>query len=133
MAWPAPVLSILVVALAASPAVGPPPSPNRRGLGRSRASSRSRARSSCLTEALKGTGLDFDLEPIAKQVVLKGDDGTITPILSDDASRALFQDERLRNRRAEVKGLKIPGLPYLQVVSFPSRGRRQAPDARILL
>jgi hypothetical protein len=71
-----------------------------------------------LAEALKATGLPFDSEPISRQVVLKGDDGKITPILSDDASRALFLDERLRHRRAEVNGRRHSGLPYLQVVSF---------------
>jgi len=71
-----------------------------------------------LTEALKAKGLATDPEPIAKQVVIQGDDGTITPILSDDASRAFFLDERLRHRKAEIKGRRHPGLPYLQVVSF---------------
>src|SRR4051794_20210242 len=57
-----------------------------------------------LTEALKGSSIAFDAEPLAKQVVLRGADGTLTPLFSDDASRALFLDKRLRNRRAEVTG-----------------------------
>jgi hypothetical protein len=69
-------------------------------------------------EALKSFGLAFDAPPVAGQVLIKGDDGALTPILSDDASRALFQDERLRNRRAELVARRYPGLPYLQVVSF---------------
>jgi len=71
-----------------------------------------------LTEVLKAKGVACDPEPISKQVVIQGDDGTITPILSDDASRAFFLDERLRNRKAEINGRRHPGLPYLQVVSF---------------
>ena len=83
-----------------------------------------------LADALKGSGLDFDVEPVSKQVVLKGDDGTITPLLSDDASRALFLDERLRNRRAEIAGRHHPGLPYIQVVSFQieDQGRLRTPE-----
>jgi hypothetical protein len=129
MAWPAPVLSILVIALAASPAVGPPPSTNPSGPGPSGVLTFS-GKVVLFVDALKGTGLEYDLEPVAKQVVLKGDDGKITPILSDDASRALFQDERLRNRRAELKGLKIPDLPYLRVVAFrvEEDGRLRIPE-----
>jgi hypothetical protein len=71
-----------------------------------------------LTEALKPLGLPVDTEVIAHQVVVQGEDGSITPLLSDEASRALFQDERLRNRRTEVKARLYPGLPYVQVLSF---------------
>jgi hypothetical protein len=71
-----------------------------------------------LSEALKAKGLPADPEPIALQVVLVESDGTITPMLSDDASRALFKDERLRGRKAELIARKLPGLPFLQVVSF---------------
>jgi hypothetical protein len=71
-----------------------------------------------LTTALKPFGVPADADPIARQMVLEGDDGAITPLLSDEASRALFVDARLRGRKAEVKGRKFPGLPYLQVTSF---------------
>jgi CelD/BcsL family acetyltransferase involved in cellulose biosynthesis len=83
-----------------------------------------------LADALKSAGLPFDAEPVANQVVLRGDDGAITPLLSDDASRALFQDDRLRNRRTEVQGRRHPGLPYLQVVSFriEDQGRLRTPE-----
>jgi hypothetical protein len=83
-----------------------------------------------LVEALKATGLPFDSEPVSKQVVLKEDDGTITPLLSDDASRALFQDERLRHRRARVMGRRVRGTSFLQVVSFQVEedGRLRTPE-----
>lgn len=83
-----------------------------------------------LAEALKTTGLAFDPEPVAKQVVLKTDDGAITPILSDDASRALFRDDRLRNRKTVINSRRRPGLPYLQVVTFQveDEGRLRTPE-----
>jgi hypothetical protein len=83
-----------------------------------------------LADALKGRGVEFDAEPVAKQVVLVGDDGTVTPLLSSDASRALFVDQRLRNRRTEVTANLVPGLPYLQVVSFrvDDHGKLRTPE-----
>jgi hypothetical protein len=71
-----------------------------------------------LPSALKTLGVPADPEPIASQVVLLEEDGTITPLLSDEASRGLFRDERLRDRKAELTGRKYPGLPYLQVTTF---------------
>jgi hypothetical protein len=71
-----------------------------------------------LTTVLKATPVVVDTEPIAQQVVLQEAAGTITPLLSDEASRALFLDERLRDRPVEVHGRRYPGLPYLQVVTF---------------
>jgi hypothetical protein len=71
-----------------------------------------------LTAILKASGLGFDEEPVAKQVVLQGPDGSLTPLLSDEASRALFLDERLRDRPIEIVGRRYEGLPYLQAVSF---------------
>src|SRR3954471_7856034 len=59
-----------------------------------------------------------DPEPIAKQIVLVGEEGTITPLLSDEASRALFLDERLRDRPIEIRGKRFRGVPYLQVITF---------------
>lgn len=83
-----------------------------------------------LAEALKAIDLKVDTEPAAKQVVIKGDDGRVTPLLSDEASRALFVDGRLRGRRTEVTGLSRAGLPYLQVVSFriEDGGRLRTPE-----
>ena len=73
-----------------------------------------------LTEALASRDLKIkpDPEPIARQVVLLAEDGTIIPLLSDDASRALFLDEPLRNCRSEIQGRRFDGIPYLQVISF---------------
>jgi hypothetical protein len=85
-----------------------------------------------LSSALASRGLTIkvDAEPIAKQVALVGDDGTIIPLLSDDASRALFLDARLRDCRAEVLGRRYAGVPYLQVMSFKveREGKFQTPE-----
>ncbi len=85
-----------------------------------------------LPAALKSRGLDVkaDLAPIANQAVLLGEDGAITPLFSDDASRALFLDERLGNRRTELKGQRFDGVPYVQVLTFKVEyeGRLQTPE-----
>lgn len=62
--------------------------------------------------------LAADAAIAGKQVVLRAADGTVTPLLCEDASRALFLDARLRDRRAELKVRLYPGLPYAQVTSF---------------
>ncbi len=83
-----------------------------------------------LPEALKSTGLAFDSPPIARQAVLKADDGAIIPLLSDDASRALFEDDRLRHRKTRIIGRIHPGLPYFQVMSFKieDEGKLRTPE-----
>jgi hypothetical protein len=85
-----------------------------------------------LPDALKSSGITVkaDLESIAKQAVLLGEDGTITPLLSDEASRALFLDDRLRNRPAEIRGRRYTGVPYLQVMNFKveREGRLETPE-----
>ena len=75
-------------------------------------------------------GVRVDPEPTARQIVLLDSQGTITPLLSDEASRALFLDERLRNRPIELRGRRFPGVPYLQVVTFKIQqdGRFQTPE-----
>ncbi|WP_250846886.1 hypothetical protein [Aquisphaera insulae] len=74
--------------------------------------------------------LRFDAGPVEKQVALVGNDGELLPLLSDEASRALFLDERLRDRPVEIKGRRLRGLPYLQVVSFKVEegGRLRTPE-----
>jgi hypothetical protein len=85
-----------------------------------------------LTEALKarGVGVKADPEPAAKQAVLLAKDGTITPLLCDETSRALFLDARLRDRNAQIVGRRYAGLPYLQVVTIQveSDGKLQTPE-----
>jgi hypothetical protein len=85
-----------------------------------------------LSAALKSSGIAVkpDPEPIAKQAVLLAEDGTITPLISDEASRALFLDERLRNCPAEVRGRRYAGVPYLQVINFrvEREGRLETPE-----
>jgi len=83
-----------------------------------------------LTTVLRASGIAFDAEPVAKQVVLREEDGTVSPLLSDEASRALFLDERLRDRPAEVVARRHKGLPYLQLISFKVEedGRMRTPE-----
>lgn len=78
----------------------------------------------------RGLGLKADPEPIARQVVLLASDGGITPLISDEASRALFLDERLRGCPAEIQGRRFANVPYLQVVTFKVErdGRLQTPE-----
>ena len=66
-------------------------------------------------------------------MVLLAEDGTIIPLLSDDASRALFLDERLRNCRSEIQGRRFAGVPYLQVVSFKVERDGRLANSRVLL
>src|SRR5262245_25284779 len=104
------MLAKLVLLLGvAAPAAGAPPKPDVVTLQGTVVE---------LSAALQGLGLRADRDTVARQVVLKGTDGTITPLLCDDASRALFVDARLRNRRAEIDARKFPGLPYIQVLTF---------------
>ena len=78
----------------------------------------------------KKLGIRVDAEPTASTVVLLGEDGTITPLLSDEASRALFLDKRLRDRPAELRGKRFGGVPYFQVVTFKIEqdGKLQTPE-----
>jgi hypothetical protein len=121
LAW-APSLVCLLAAVSAAPA---PPSSTPESVTL-------RGKVLTLAEALasRGLGLKPDAEPIVKQVVLLAEDGAIVPLLSDDASRALFLDERLRNCRGEIQGRRFDGVPYLQVVSFKVErdGRLQTPE-----
>jgi hypothetical protein len=96
----------MILAVSSDPATSKPESITRSG------------RVVLLADALKAKGVPADPEPIAKQVALVEADGTISPLLSDESSRAFFADERLRNRKTELTARKIAGLSYLQVVSF---------------
>jgi hypothetical protein len=85
-----------------------------------------------LGSALRALGMDVPLDPEAAtgEVVLLGEDRTITPLFRDEATRALFVDERLRDCRAELHGRRSPGVPYLQVstVRVERDGRFQTPE-----
>lgn len=85
-----------------------------------------------LSEAVKrlNLGVAVDPEPASRQVVVIGDDGAVTPLLSDVASRALFQDARLRDRRVEVRARRFPGLPFVQAITFQVEddGRLRTPE-----
>lgn len=83
-----------------------------------------------LASLLVDRGVVADEVAIAGQVVLKGDDGEVVPLLPSQASRALFLDDRLRDRPAEIKGLAHEGLPYLEVLNFrvQEQGTFQAPE-----
>lgn len=85
-----------------------------------------------LLDALKVIDPDLkpDPDPIARQVVLLQEDKTVVPLISDEAGRALFKDERLRNRPVEIRGRRLRGLPYLQVVTLKVEqdGRFRTPE-----
>ena len=129
MSWPISVWPALVLAtLAAGP--GPAPPSKSASTAAPTAVVTLKGTPVLLTEALKGSGLTFDAGPVADQVVIKGEDGGITPLLCDDASRALFTDKRLRGRRAELRGKRVAGLPYFQVVGFrvEEEGKLRTPE-----
>jgi hypothetical protein len=91
-----------------------------------------RGRVLTLASGLEALGVDAksDPEQAAKQVVLLGDDRALTPLLCDEASRALFLDDRLRGGRAEIRGRRFAGVPYVQVTTFQveHEGRLQTPE-----
>ncbi len=71
-----------------------------------------------LAEALAEKGVTADPEMAKGQVAVVTEGGEVWPLVSDVGSRALFLDERLRGRKAELKVRKHQGLPYVQVMSF---------------
>lgn len=85
-----------------------------------------------LDSALRSLGMDLNLDPESpsREIVLLGDDRSITPLFRDEATRALFVDERLRNCRAELRGRQFPGIPYLKVSTFrvEREGQFQTPE-----
>lgn len=70
-----------------------------------------------LAEAIEPLGVRDPQGPIADQVVLRTEGGEVIPLLFNVGSRAFFEDDRLRDRPAELVGREIEGLPYFQVVS----------------
>ncbi|GIW87819.1 MAG: hypothetical protein KatS3mg108_2143 [Isosphaeraceae bacterium] len=71
-----------------------------------------------LAVVLSERGVVAETGPIADQLVVRSADGTVTPLLANAASKALFLDGRLRDRPAEVRGWIHPGLPYLEPVAI---------------
>lgn len=83
-----------------------------------------------LLDALKQREIK-SYDEVKNQVVLDTDDGELIPILPDWRGRAFFQDERLRNRRVELVGVRRPKVPYLQVLMIfviDDKGTRQYMD-----
>jgi hypothetical protein len=70
-----------------------------------------------LGEALGSFGVSGTQGPIEDQVVLRTEGWVIEPLLYNVGSRAFFEDDRLRDRPAELVARRLEGLPYLQVVS----------------
>jgi hypothetical protein len=83
-----------------------------------------------LQDALKRRGVKA-FDEFKSQVVLETDDGELIPIVPDWRGRALFQDERLRDRRVDLVGARKKGVPYLQVLMIfvvDEKGTRQYMD-----
>jgi len=83
-----------------------------------------------LRDALKRKGIPSN-EEFDKQVVLETPAGELIPIVPDWRGRAFYQDEKLRNRKVELAGMRRPGVPYLQVLmifTFDEKGTRQYTD-----
>ncbi len=83
-----------------------------------------------LQEALKPRGVK-SFDEFKSQVVLETDDGELIPIVPDWRGRALYQDERLRNRRIDVVGTRQKATPYVQVLMifvFDEKETRQYMD-----
>ena len=71
-----------------------------------------------LTAALAERGIRADPESIEKQVVLRTADGTLIPLIRDEASRALFMDPQLQSKDAELHLRRFAGVPLAQVTTF---------------
>jgi len=84
-----------------------------------------------LTEALKRKEIKHYEKELAGQIVLETADGELFPIVPDWRGRALYQDERLRNRKVDLVAQRTPGVPWLQVLgiyTFDEKDGRQATD-----
>jgi hypothetical protein len=84
-----------------------------------------------LSPLLKEREIEHYPEELRGQVVLETRDGELLPIIPDWRGRALFQDERLRDRPVDLLVQRRPKSPYLQVLSvytFDEQGARQLTD-----
>ena len=83
-----------------------------------------------LQEALKRRGVKA-FDEFKSQVAMEMADGELIPIVPDWRGRALYQDERLRNRQVDLVGTRQKAAPYLQVLMifvFDDKGTRQYMD-----
>ncbi|MBS0265887.1 MAG: hypothetical protein JSS02_28410 [Planctomycetes bacterium] len=84
-----------------------------------------------LVDALKSRGVKTYAEELKGQVVLVTSTKELVPIVPDWRGRALYQDERLRNRPVDLVVNRRPGIPWVQVLSiytFDEHGKRQITD-----
>lgn len=84
-----------------------------------------------LTEALKQRKIVSYADEIKGQVVLVTREGDLLPIVPDWRGRALYQDERLRDRPVDLVVNRRRGVPWLQVLSiytFDEAGVRNMTD-----
>lgn len=118
---PATLLTIVTLALFAPPQQGPKEAPTEVTLT---------GKVVMLESVFKGQGIEADPEATRGQVVLVAADGSVVPLVSGPASRALFLDERLRNRPTEIKGWRRKRLPYVEVVLFrvEEEGKLRVPE-----
>lgn len=83
-----------------------------------------------LQAALEKRGIK-SRDEIKSQIVLETKAGELWPIVPDWRGRALYQDERLRDRPVDLVCRRTPGVPWLQILSiytFDEEGERQITD-----
>ncbi|MFN6106853.1 MAG: hypothetical protein ACK5EA_20695 [Planctomycetaceae bacterium] len=127
-----------VPALPAAPATKPEEASARSGKGAGEAASQERVEKVLyagevvlLSEAFRRRGVKSYAEEIAQTAVLYTTDGEIVPLVPDWRGRALFQDERLRDRPVELVVNRRPGVPWVSVLSIylqDERGKRAVVD-----
>lgn len=83
-----------------------------------------------LSELLRDRGISADSESASTAVVIRTKGGRILPLIRDEASRALFLDERLRHRPLVLKVREYPNLPFAQVMTIQvfEEGRPGVPE-----
>jgi hypothetical protein len=68
-----------------------------------------------LATLLDRFGAKLDREAAAQWLALVSDEGTIYPLIKDDATRMFFQDPSLQDRPMQLTGRLIPGSQLLHV------------------
>lgn len=84
-----------------------------------------------LRDALTRRGIKSYAEELKGQVVLVTRGGELIPIVPDWRGRALYQDERLRDRPVDLVVNRRKGVPWVQVLSiytFDDKGVRNITD-----